>query len=326
MAITSNLLYPIREFFTLRGAESTIRSYGPAQHSLVREHAEAARRRLAAGRRVTQAVSAAALLREAVTHYLFAAAIAHDAGAASNLAGLELALVAALPVLPPDPARPRADPTDDARARDALASRDPLYFDRLSAEDAERARWALDRAAVMVRARVEARSVTNVRATRWGRWAALVLLVGYAILAVVRATVLPKNLALNKPVHPSSRKHNPPDGRELVDGEIGTSFGLHTNVEDNPNVVIDLQDKYWIDSVKVHNRVDGWFDDCLPLVVELSVDGQKWDEIGRREDHFDASPPWTVNGRGKPASFVRVRVDRHSYLALSEIEVYGKKF
>jgi hypothetical protein len=175
----------------------------------------------------------------------------------------------------------------------------------------------------MVRSRVEARTLVNVRVTRWARWAALAVVVAYAALVVLRATVLPKNIALNKPVHPSSRKVSPPDGKELVDGDVGTSFGVHTNVEDSPNVVIDLQDKFWIDSVKVHNRVDGWFDDCLPLVVELSVDGTKWDEIGRRGDHFDA---WVVSGRGKPANFVRVRVDRKSYLALSEVEVYGKKF
>jgi hypothetical protein len=319
MAFTSTLIHPIREFFTLRRAEGTIRAYAPSQHALVREHALAARRRLASGRRVTHAVGAATLLRESVTHYLLAAAVAQDPAARLE----ELDVAAAFPALPPDPARPNAEPTDDARVREALASRDPLYFDRLPAEDAERTRWALERAASMLQRRVEARTLVNVRVTRWARWAALAVVVAYAVFAVLRATVLPKNIALNKPVHPSSRKHNPPDGRELVDGEIGTSFGLHTNVEDSPNVVIDLQDRFWIDSVKVHNRVDGWFDDSLPLVVELSVDGAKWDEIGRREEHFDT---WTVSGRGKPATMVRVRVDRHSYLALSEIEVYGKKF
>jgi hypothetical protein len=318
----SGSLSPIREFFTLRGAERTIRAYAPAQHARVHDHAEAADRRLWSGRRVTHAVAAAILLRGAVTHYLYAAACARDSGA--DLDSLDLA--GAIPSLPPDPARPRAEPTDDARVRAALSSRDSLYFDGLSAEDAERTRWALDRAATLVRRGVEARSLTNVRGARWGRLAALLLLVGYATFAITRATIVPKDIALGKPVHPSSRKHNPPDGHELVDGEIGTSFGIHTNTEDSPNVVIDLQARYWIDSVKVYNRVDGWYDDSLPLVVELSQDGTQWDEIGRREEHFDANPPWVVNGRGKPAQFVRVRVARKSYLALSEVEVYGKRF
>ena len=73
------------------------------------------------------------------------------------------------------------------------------------------------------------------------------------------------------------------------------------------------------------NRVDGWFDDCLPLVVELSRDGVKWEEIGQREDHFGTDPPWIVNAGGRMATQVRLRVARKSYLALSEVEVFGKK-
>jgi hypothetical protein len=315
-------LRPVHEFFTLRRAERTIRAYVPAQHARVHDHAAAADRRLWSGRRVTHAVAAAVLLRGAVTHYLYAAACARDAGA--DLDSLDLA--AAMPSLPPDPARPTADPTDDARVRAALASNDSLYFDRLSAEDAERTRWALDRAATLVRHGVEARTLGHVRGARWGRLAAILVVVGYAAFALTRALVLPKNIALGKPVHPSSRKAAQLDGHDLVDGDIGTSYGVHTNTEDSPSVVIDLQSRYWIDSVQVHNRVDGWFDDSLPLVVELSQDGKTWDEIGRREQHFDASPPWVVNGRGKPAQFVRVRVDRKSYLALSEVEVFGKKY
>ena len=271
---------------------------------------------------MTQPVPAALLLRDAVVHYLWRGRLRGRSRVRPTSSTWPRSCLPCRRI----PARPRADPSDDARARAALASSDPLYLDRLSPEDVERARWALDRAAALVRRRVEARTLTNVRGARWGRLAALLLVIGYAAFAVTRAVLLPKDIALGKPVHPSSRKHNPPHGSELVDGEIGTSFGIHTQTEDNANVVIDLQARYWIDSVRVHNRVDGWFDDCLPLVVELSQDGTKWDEIGRREEHFDANPPWVVNGRGKPAQFVRLRVARRSYLALSEVEVYGKQF
>jgi hypothetical protein len=320
MSIVS-LVDPIREAFTLRDTERAIVAYAPVQHARIRAHVRAARRRERAGRRVVDAVGASVLLREAVTHYLCAAAVAHDQDARTG----ELDVVAAMPSLPPDPARPRAEPPDDARVREALATRDPLYFDALSAEDAERTRWALDRAASLTRRRVEARTLANVRATRWGRAAAILVLIGYAAFAIARATLMPKDIALGKPVHPSSRKGNAPDGHDLVDGDIGTSVGVHTNTEDNPNVVIDLQGGYWIDKVKVYNRVDGWFDDCLPLVVELSVDGTKWDEIGRREEHFGTDPPWIVDGGGRRAKQVRLRVARKSYLALSEVEVFGKK-
>lgn len=178
----------------------------------------------------------------------------------------------------------------------------------------------------MARRRIEARSLANLRGTRWGRAAAVLVLLGYAAFAAIRALVVPPNIALDKPVHPSSRKAGTPDGHELVDGDMGTTVGLVTNTEESPSVVINLQNKFWISSVKVHNRQDGWFDDCLPLVVELSQDGVHWDTIGRREQHFEANPPWVVDGGGRPAHFVRLRVDRKSYLALGEVEVYGKRF
>ena len=195
------------------------------------------------------------------------------------------------------------------------------------AEDAERTRWALDRAAALARGSVEARTLTHLRGARWGRLAAV---------AAARSATRPSRSCARcrrcrrtsrwaSPCTPAAASTTPPDGRELVDGEIGTSFGIHTNTDDNPNVVIDLLGRYWIDTVKIHNRVDGWFDDCLPLVVELSQDGKKWEEIGRRDRALRASAPWVVDGGGRPASFVRVRVDRKSYLLLSEVEVFGKK-
>jgi hypothetical protein len=317
MSFVSPLIDAIAEFFTLRRAERTVRAYVPVQSARVRKHVQAAETRLRAGRRVTDPTAAAVLVREAVLQYLIAMEASRDAAAPEGAA-------APFPALPPDPARPRADPSDDARVRAAITSRDPLYFDGLPSEDVERARWALDRAASMLRRNVESRTLVAVRGTRWGRAAAVVVLVLWGALTFARAKLLPKNVAYGKPVHPSSLAEMPPSGRELVDGETGASFGVKTREEDNPNVVIDLEGIYWIGTIKVHNRVEGWFDDCLPLVVELSRDGNTWEEIARRDRHFDANPPWVVDVGGRGARFVRLRVARRSYLALSEVEVYGK--
>jgi hypothetical protein len=204
MALLSSVIEPVREFFTLRRAESTVRAYVPAQQARVGAHFTAGEKRLSAGRRVTDAVPAAVLLREAVRHYLLAAQAARDAQA--DDAEIESGDLASLmPELPEDPARPGATPSDDARVRAALSARHTLYFDELSAEDVERARWALDRAATTLRRDVEARSLTNVRGTRWGRIASAVLLVGYAGVVGVRSAVAPRDIALHKPVNASSR-------------------------------------------------------------------------------------------------------------------------
>ncbi len=311
-----------REFFTQRRAEQVVRGYTPAQRARIDELARAAQARLIAGRRASHPVAACILLRDAIVQTQRAIETARDPDADDDtLAIRELPL----PDLPPDPARPRADPSDYARVRFALASRDPLYFDELSPEDVERARWALDRAATMLRRKVESRSLEHVRATRWGRWAAVGVLLAWALLALARAKLLPRDIALGKPVHPSSQKGPMPDGQSIVDGDTGTSVGMHTNTEDNPNVVIDLEAPYWLSTIKVYNRVDGWFDDCLPLVVEVSLDDKSFTEIARRETHFGTSPPWIIDAGGRPGRYVRVRVARRSYLALSEVEVFGRK-
>lgn len=311
------------EFFSLTSAERAVRMYTPAQHERVRSYRDAADRRFLSARRITQSVPAALLLRDASACYLRAAATARGEGDGDAMTAADL--VAAMPELAPDPARPRETPTDDARTRAALAATDPLYFDRLSPEDAARARMALDRTASMLRAHIEARSITSIRATRWGRALAVLVVSTYAAVLGIRAAVLPKNVALHKPVTPSSVAVTPSHGQSIVDGDLGFSYGIHTGPEESPNVVIDLIDTYRVENVKVHNRLDGWYDGCLPLVVELSTDGRHFKEIGRREEHFDADPPWVVQAHGEPARYVRVRILRRGALALSEVEVFGKK-
>jgi hypothetical protein len=318
-------LEPALEFFAQRKAEQTVRAYLPRQEASIRAHVEAADQRVRAARRAVEPVAACVLLHDAVRHYLRATQWARS-GASDASANSRPPDEQSLPTLGPDPLQPGASPSDDERVRGALAATDSLFFDSLPTADAVRTRTALDRAASALRRRLEPRSLTNVRATRWGRVAALVLVAGYTAFACIHAVVAPKNLALGKPVHASSiRGGRSPDGHEIVDGEIGTSYGLATNTEDSPNVVIDLAGLFRIESVKVYNRVDEAFDDCLPLVVELSIDGVKYTELARRDQHFGTDPPWSAPGNRQLARYVRLRVARKSYLALSEVEVYGKK-
>jgi hypothetical protein len=322
-ALLSSLFDPVREFFTLRRAERTVRAQHPAQQLRVQEYYVAAETRLVAARRTLPAVPAAALLRDALGFFVRAAEASRAADPDEGPFD-ELRLRAVLPEVPADPLSDEARSVDEARVRAALLTNDPLFIDRLSPEEIERTRSALDRACGVLRRRIEVRTATHLTGLRWGRAAAILALATWATVAWVRAKYGPHDIALGRPVHASSRKPGTPDGHELVDGETGTSYGIGTNTEDNPFAVIDLEAPYSIDRVSVHNRVDGWFDDCLPLVVEVSLDNVHYDEIGRREQHFDANPPWVIDGHGRPGRYVRVRVARHSYLALSEVEVFGR--
>jgi hypothetical protein len=299
-----------------------VRAYSPRQHTLVTRHVRAADDRLRAASATVNDVASALLLREALRQYVMALEVARDARVdEAALEGMDP--VARLPALEPDALRPTALPTDEDRVRAALANRSPLYFDELPAADAAFARIALERMALRLGRLIEARSVANVTGTRIGRLAAIMVVLAYVALVLFRATLLPKNVALGQKVHASTIAEGDP--RELVDGNVGALPALRTGTEDSPSIVVDLGRPYRIDRIAVHNRGDGWFDDCLPLVAELSADGMAYVEIARREQHFGADPPWSIRGRGEVARFVRLRLARRGYLALSEVEVYGRK-
>jgi hypothetical protein len=320
MVLLPTFIDPIREFFTLRAAERSVVDRTPAQNARARTLSAAAAVRLRSARRTLESVPAALLLREALALRLRAAEAAEQSSEGAR--DWESLLTTCLPSVPLDPVEPQA--ADGRRLRDALQATDPLYFDGLPPEELERTRQALDRACARLRGGLEVRTPLQIRALRWGRAAAVVLVAAYAAIAFVRARYGPVNVALGKPVHPSTRRPGSPDGHELVDGDIGLSYAVETTVEDSPNIVIDLLGSYAVDRIDVHNRVDGWFDECLPLVVELSSDGAHYDEVGRREQHFDANPPWSVATGGHVAHFVRLRIPRRSHLTLSEVEVFGK--
>jgi hypothetical protein len=315
---------PVRSFLLLENARRTIAAYTPDQRARVAQLTASGDARLAAGRRTPMPIASCLLLREAVAMFARARAAARDARLDdAALAALDCA--SEVTPLSPDPLDGREG--DAQRVREALVVSDPLFFDRLEPAALARLRIALERAARALRGGVEARSLLHVKALRWGRIAALVVVAMYGLWLLVR-TRLPRNVAVGKPVKLSSQHPHavsPPDGHDLATGRTGYTYAAATNVEDSPNIVIDLQGEYVIDRVEVYNRADGWWDECLPLVVELSRDGTGYSELGRRETHFDFNDPWVAAGGGKVARFVRARVARRGYLALGRLAVFGKK-
>jgi hypothetical protein len=319
---SATLLAPVREFFLLETPRRVLSEYTPQQHRRVAELREAGGERLGAARRASSVLAACLLLRDAVALLARARAMARDASLdEEELARLDVSRE--VPELAADPVDGRRG--DSGRVRDALSAVDPLYFDRLDPASRAHLCAALDRAAVALRRGVEARSLGHVRALRWGRMAALGVVLLYAAWLVVRPRVMPVNLAVGKPVKVSSYRVNPPDGQELAVGRPGFTYAVLTNTEDSPHVVIDLQGDYAIRRIAVTNRADGWWDDCLPLVVELSRDDKTYTELARRETHFGFDTPWVIPASERMARYVRVRVARRSYLALGRVEIFGYK-
>lgn len=308
-----------REAFALTRAEANARAYTAAQAEAVRALVRAAqRRRNGAATRWSAFAQPAgvALAREALALYVRAAEVARDAG----VDPAEVDPAAALERLA---AEGRA--TDDWQlARAALASRDPLFLDRLAPGALAATGAALDACARSIARTIETRSVTAVRATRWGRIAAVAVLALYCAFAVFRATRPVQNIALGKKVYiSSSHPHSKADAQTLVDGRTVRAWAFHTLDEDGPWVAIDLEEPHALVQIRVHNRADGWLEGDLPLALELSIDGGKYVEVARREEIFEPGHPWEIDVRGHRARYVRLRTLRRSGLALAAVEVYG---
>ncbi len=315
-------LSSIGEFFFLRRAERTIRSYAPEQHVRIALHRAAGDRRRRAAIEASDPLAASVLFRDAVRAYLRAqvfAVLAHAPDEALTndwLAGR----IADVPADVSD-AQPEAD---RERVRGAVRAEDPLFFDGLDRDELERTRSALERAAAALGHGLEARSLANVQGSRVGRIAGILLLAGFIAQRAVSATYWP-NLAYGKPVTGSSSFPGQSDFQGLVDGEVGTSYGAATQLDASAWLAVDLQHVFRLTTIKVYNRVDGWFDEDLPLIVQISVDGLHFSDVARRDTSFGHSPPWIVHLDHEKARFVRVRAVNKTVLALSELEVFGDR-
>jgi len=56
---------------------------------------------------------------------------------------------------------------------------------------------------------------------------------------------------------------------------------VHTANEAKSWVMVDLGTMQKLGKVKIYNRGDGWFDEVLPLTLELSSDGASFTEVER---------------------------------------------
>lgn len=281
----SHLFAGFVEVLFLRDAERRATALDETRRSEMVERAAAARLRLRASRRLTHPVPALELLRSAHVH----------AARAAELMG----------TTPPDPLEPVSE----------------LEIDRGSLEENETRREALDAKIAALLGSLELRTPIALRATRIARLVAIGLLIALVGSHFARSRLGERNLALGKPVSPSSIRLNPPNPAELVDGRTQGTIGIHTNDEPAPQIVIDLEAVHAIHTIKVYNRGDGWFDDSLPLLVDTSTDGVTYDPVARRTNHFDV---WSMDAGGRAARYVRIRRSDPGYIALNEVEVFGR--
>lgn len=325
---TAALLANLRDSLLLERASRKLAESTPERQRRIRELYDAATVRASIAAELVDARqhgAAFTLLKEASALYLAAIAVSNDAASSEVLEpmtafeGLDDLLARGLLPAP----RPEAELH---RVQSWFADSDPLAFDRLSHDEALMRRSELDEVVDYLRQLIEPRTLRELKLARGLRLGAL----GIVIVAVLSfagwKAFSPKNLALGKPVTESSRHPQStasPDG--LTDGDTGGSYGVHTRIEDEAWVMVDLQSTQKIGRIKVFNRGDGHYDDGLPFALELSDNGKEFTEVDQRKTSFSRWKPWTYDAQGKQARFVRIRKVGRGYVALSELEVYGAR-
>ena len=295
----------LREVFLLENAERRARSLDDADRARRARFARAARARRAVARKSSSAAVAIVLLREAL-----------DLALRATSPG-EFDLVTALGAAPLDTRLPGSK----RRALDFLSDGSPLAADDLPFAEAESVRDALDDCVSAALGDARAPSVLAVRALRAGRALGVALLVVWVVGTYVRNHYLVHNVALGKLVTSSPLRPESPTADHIVDGKTRGTFGLATIDTSRPFVDVDLGGPYVLDHAIVYNRGDGWFDDSLPLELWVSEDGTRFDIAGRRDAHFDT---WRVELHQRHARYVRLSMPVRGYIALNELEVYGR--
>ena len=104
--------------------------------------------------------------------------------------------------------------------------------------------------------------------------------------------------------------------------KLEQTFGIHTNVENNPWVKVDLGAMHPIHEVRVHNRGDAYESEIIPLALQLSDDDITYADVEERKEVFTRDHPWVVKLDGIQARYVRIYMPKEGYIALTEIEVY----
>ena len=145
---------------------------------------------------------------------------------------------------------------------------------------------------------------------------ALLLLFGLGGSALAPRLAGP-DLADGKPFRTSSNYPGFDRVTGVVDGN-STDIFFHTKRDKNPWIELDLGQPTTIDRIDVGNRTDCCRKRPLPLLVEGSLDGQDWFELGRRTEPFTR---WTLRIEPTSVRYVRATAEKRTFLHFEFLEV-----
>lgn len=109
-------------------------------------------------------------------------------------------------------------------------------------------------------------------------------------------------------------------------GWVG-DFSFHTQFQENPFVIIDLQSVRWISRLRVFNR-DSLPDRAIPLVISTSLDRESWSELCRINYAFGgrvAGDPLDLIFRQRiDARYFKLQVLKSTFFHLDYVEILAR--
>jgi F5/8 type C domain len=315
-------LADVREFFSMGQSLAHSRALVAERRAAALPLERAARERLRAADLLWakgKAAPALGLYRDATLLFgdAFVAAEALEAGgsAAQDSRFAELTRF-----LSPSTHRDAEAPESLARLG-ALVAADELELGRLSGPEGSSEVSEFARAVHWLAERLDLRTPLSIQLHRASRVGIALAILAVLLSVIVAWAFPPVDLALNKPVRASSHAYDTmPEG--AVDGIRYGQLGFHSANDATPWLIVDLGRVTTVREVKVVGRAECCYDQAIPLAVEVSQDGKAFTEIARRTEPFTQYEPWVVRPGPTRARYIRLRTLRHSYLVLSELEVY----
>lgn len=166
-----------------------------------------------------------------------------------------------------------------------------------------------------LRAARRARFFERVRALR--RLWPLALLVMAGVVALVATRLADRDLLAGRPFRASSVWAACERGQC---GGVPTNVFFHTNEDPEPFIVYDLGRTVALRRVEVTNRLDGNLQSrAVPLVVQVSIDGEAWHDVARRDYWFEV---WRAELPSVPTRYLKLKVARRSMFHLERVRAW----
>jgi hypothetical protein len=164
-----------------------------------------------------------------------------------------------------------------------------------------------------------ASAIAHVRLWRLGMLGATLGALG-ALLALVLWLMAPpegQDLAVNKPWRASSAYVGYTVEGRKPERPSDVAF-FCTNEDEGAWWQIDLLTPQLIDRVTLVNRSDCCAERATPLTIEVSLDGQNWREVIRRDETFRT---WRARFKPSQARYVRLRALRRTFLHMKDVRI-----